>query len=42
MKTECITDQFEFEGFERRRVIAAFDGGRMEQLRDRTEAAYQK
>ena len=29
MQTECITDQFEFEGFERRRVIAAFDGGRM-------------
>ncbi len=29
MQTECIPDQFEFEGFERRRVIAAFDGGRM-------------
>ena len=29
MQTQCIPDQLEFEGFERRRVIAAFDGGRM-------------
>ena len=29
MQTECISDQFEFEGFERRQVVAAFDGGRM-------------
>jgi Transposase DDE domain group 1 len=27
MRTECTTEQFEFEGFERRRVVAAFDGG---------------
>jgi hypothetical protein len=27
MPTECTTEQFEFEGFERRRVVAAFDGG---------------
>jgi hypothetical protein len=27
MPTECTTAQFEFEGFERRRVVAAFDGG---------------
>ncbi len=27
MQTECIPEQFEFEGFERRRVVAAFDGG---------------
>ena len=27
MRTECTTGQFEFEGFERRRVVAAFDGG---------------
>jgi Transposase DDE domain group 1 len=27
MRTECSAEQFEFEGFERRRVAAAFDGG---------------
>ena len=27
MPTECTTAQFEFEGFERRWVVAAFDGG---------------
>jgi hypothetical protein len=27
MPTECTTEQFEFEGFERRRVVVAFDGG---------------
>ena len=27
MRTECSAEQFEFEGFERRRVVAAFDGG---------------
>ncbi len=29
MPTECISDQFEFEGFEGRRVVGAFDGGAM-------------
>ena len=27
MQTECISGQFEFEGFDGRRVVAAFDGG---------------
>jgi hypothetical protein len=27
MQTECTSEQFEFEGFGRRRVVAAFDGG---------------
>ena len=27
MQTECNAEQFEFEGFGRRRVVAAFDGG---------------
>jgi hypothetical protein len=27
MQTECITNQYDFEGFDRRRVVAAFDGG---------------
>ena len=27
MPTQCISDQFEFEGFMGRRVVAAFDGG---------------
>ena len=27
MPTECISAQFEFEGFARRRVVAGFDGG---------------
>jgi Transposase DDE domain group 1 len=27
MQTECIAGQLEFEGFDRRRVVAAFDGG---------------
>jgi hypothetical protein len=27
MQTECIAQQFEFEGVERRAVVAAFDGG---------------
>jgi Transposase DDE domain group 1 len=27
MRTECNAEQFEFEGFERRRVVVAFDGG---------------
>ena len=27
MQTQCISDQFEFEGFDGRRVVAAFDGG---------------
>lgn len=27
MQTECIPEQFEFEGFGRRRVVAGFDGG---------------
>jgi Transposase DDE domain group 1 len=27
MPTECSAEQFEFEGFGRRRVVAAFDGG---------------
>jgi hypothetical protein len=27
MPTECISDQYEFEGFDGRRVVAAFDGG---------------
>ena len=29
MPTECTSEQFEFEGFGRRRVVAAFDGGAM-------------
>ena len=29
MPTECISDQLEFEGFEGRREVAAFDGGRI-------------
>ena len=29
MRTECSAEQFEFEGFERRRVVAAFDAGAM-------------
>lgn len=29
MRTDCNSDQLEFEGFERRRVVAAFDGGAM-------------
>jgi Transposase DDE domain group 1 len=27
MRTECIPGQLEFEGFDGRRVVAAFDGG---------------
>ena len=27
MQTECIPGQLEFEGFDGRRVVAAFDGG---------------
>ena len=27
MQTDCISDQFDFEGFDGRRVVAAFDGG---------------
>ena len=27
MQTECISDQYDFEGFDGRRVVAAFDGG---------------
>jgi hypothetical protein len=27
MQTHCISDQFDFEGFDGRRVVAAFDGG---------------
>jgi Transposase DDE domain group 1 len=27
MQTECIAGQLEFEGFDGRRVVAAFDGG---------------
>ncbi len=29
MQTQCISDQYEFEGFEGRKVVAAFDGGAM-------------
>ena len=29
MQTECTSEQLEFEGFGRRRVVAAFDGGAM-------------
>lgn len=29
MRTDCKSDQLEFEGIERRRVVAAFDGGAM-------------
>jgi hypothetical protein len=29
MRTECTSEQFEFEGFGRRRVVAAFDAGAM-------------
>ncbi len=29
MRTECISEQYEFEGLGRRRVVAAFDGGRV-------------
>ncbi len=29
MRTDCESDQLEFEGIERRRVVAAFDGGAM-------------
>jgi hypothetical protein len=29
MQTQCISDQLEFEGFDGRRVVAGFDGGRM-------------
>ena len=29
MRTECISDQYDFEGFDGRRVVAAFDGGAM-------------
>ena len=28
MRTECISDQYGFEGFDGRRVVATFDGGR--------------
>lgn len=27
MQTHCNSDQFEFEGFDRRKIVAAFDGG---------------
>ena len=27
MPTDCISDQVEFEGFDGRKVVAAFDGG---------------
>ena len=27
MRTQCISEQFRFEGFDGRRVEAAFDGG---------------
>ena len=27
MQTDCISDRFDFEGFDGRRVVAAFDGG---------------
>jgi hypothetical protein len=27
MRTECISDRYDFEGFDGRRVVAAFDGG---------------
>ena len=27
MQTECISGQLEFEGFDGRHVVAAFDGG---------------
>jgi hypothetical protein len=29
MQTKCSSEQFEFEGFGRRRVVAAFDAGAM-------------
>ncbi len=29
MQTQCISKQFDFEGFDGRRVVAAFDGGTM-------------
>jgi len=29
MQTQCISDQLEFEGFDGRRVVAGFDGGRV-------------
>ena len=29
MRTQCISDQLEFEGFDGRRVVAGFDGGRI-------------
>ena len=29
MQTQCISNQFGFEGFDGRRVVAAFDGGAM-------------
>ena len=27
MQTDCISEQLDFEGFDGRRVVAAFDGG---------------
>ena len=27
MQTDCISDHLDFEGFDGRRVVAAFDGG---------------
>ena len=27
MQTQCIRDRFDFEGFDGRRVVGAFDGG---------------
>jgi hypothetical protein len=29
MQAQCISDQLEFEGFDGRRVVAGFDGGRV-------------
>jgi hypothetical protein len=32
MQTECSSEQFELEGFGRRRVVAAFDAGAMSRM----------
>jgi hypothetical protein len=39
MQTECSAEQFEFEGFGRRRVVAAFDAGAMSSDGRRAAAA---
>lgn len=39
MRTQCNAEQLEFSGIERRRVAAAFDGGRSARMLGRTDEA---